>query len=68
MFKIIKNSWALFTGFTIIIFGLYRLNQRKYDDNPDSTFTPLPTNITPLGIELDPETGVDLSNANEKKD
>ena len=52
----------------IIIFGFYRLNQRKYEDNPDSTFTPLPTNITPLGIELDPDTGVDLSNTNEKKD
>ena len=51
----------------IIIFGLYRLNQRKYEDNPDSTFTPLPTNITPLGIELDPETGVDLSNTENKK-
>ena len=31
------------------------------------TFTPLPTNITPLGIELDPETGVDLSNTENKK-
>ena len=51
----------------IIVFGLYRLNQRKYEDNPDSTFTPLPTNITPLGIELDPETGVDLSNTENKK-
>ena len=51
----------------IIIFGLYRMNQRKYEDNPDSTFTPLPTNITPLGIELDPETGVDLSNTENKK-
>ena len=36
--------------------------------NPDSTFTPLPTSITPLGVELDPDTGVDLSNTqNEKK-
>jgi hypothetical protein len=43
------------------------MNQRKYEDNPDSTFTPLPTNITPLGIELDPETGVDLSNTENKK-
>ena len=51
----------------IIVFGLYRLNQRKYEDNPESTFTPLPTNITPLGIELDPETGVDLSNTENKK-
>ena len=52
----------------IIIFGTYRLNKRQYEENPDSTFTPLPTSITPLGIELDPDTGVDLSNTqNEKK-
>jgi len=53
---------------TMTIFGFYRLSQRKYEDNPESTFTPLPTSITPLGIELDPDTGVDLSNtANDKK-
>jgi MFS family permease len=51
----------------IIIFGFYRLSQRKYEENPDSSFTPLPTNITPLGIELDPDTGVDLSNSETKK-
>ncbi len=50
----------------IIIFGIYRLNQRSYEENPESTFTPLPTSITPLGIELDPDTGVDLSN-NDKE-
>ena len=45
------------------------MNRRKHEDNPDSTFTPLPKDITPLGIELDPDTGVDLSNttANDKK-
>jgi MFS family permease len=49
-------------------FGIYRMSRRKYEDNPDSTFTPLPKDITPLGIELDPDTGVDLSNtANDKK-
>ena len=51
----------------IIIFGFYRLSQRKYEENPDSTFTPLPANITPLGIELDPDTGVDLSNSDKEK-
>ena len=56
--------------FFIIItcFGIFRMSKRKYEDNPDSTFTPLPKDITPLGIELDPDTGVDLSNtANDKK-
>jgi hypothetical protein len=48
------------------IFGLYRITRRSYEDNPDSTFTPLPRNITPLGIELDPTTGADIS-SDEKK-
>ena len=52
--------------FVIIVFGFYRLGQREIENNPESTFTPLPTTITPLGIELDPETGVDLSNTEEK--
>ena len=52
----------------IIVFGIFRMSKRKYEDNPESTFTPLPKDITPLGIELDPETGVDLSNtSNDKK-
>jgi len=51
----------------IIIFGFYRLSQRAIEDNPESTFTPLPTSITALGIELDPDTGVDLSNTEDKK-
>jgi MFS family permease len=53
--------------FAIIIFGFYRLGQREIENNPESTFTPLPTSITPLGIELDPNTGVDLSNNNDVK-
>ena len=54
--------------FVITIFGVFRMNRRKYEDNPESTFTPLPKDITPLGIELDPDTGVDLSNtSNDKK-
>ena len=52
--------------FPIIIFVFYRLSQRKIESNPESTFTPLPTTITPLGIELYPDTGVDLSNTEEK--
>ena len=43
------------------IFGLYRITKRSYEDNPDSTFTTLPRNITPLGIELDPTTGADIT-------
>ena len=50
----------------IVLFGLYRITRRSYEDNPESTFTPLPRNITPLGIELDPTTGADLSNTDKK--
>tara|TARA_Y100001970_G_C14245673_1_gene868044 strand:- start:2622 stop:3938 length:1317 start_codon:yes stop_codon:yes gene_type:complete len=53
--------------FPIILFGIYRMNVREYKDNPDSTFTPLPRDITPLGIELDPTTGVDLSSSDKEK-
>ena len=44
------------------LFGMFRMTKRPYKDNPESTFTPLPRNITPLGIELDPTTGADISN------
>jgi len=48
------------------LFGLYRITRRETKVNPDSTFTPLPRNITPLGIELDPTTGADLSSPDKK--
>ena len=46
------------------IFGIYRMIIRSSADIPENenTFTPLPTNITPAGIQLDPDTGVDLTN------
>ena len=49
------------------LFGMYRITRRETKENPDSTFTPLPRNITPLGIELDPTTGADLSNSANNK-
>ena len=64
-----NNGFFIFLiAFHLIIgfFGLYRITKRSYRDNPESTFTPLPRNITPLGIELDPTTGADISN-NEKQ-
>ena len=64
-----SNGFFVFLGmFHLIIglFGLYRITKRSYEDNPESTFTPLPRNITPLGIELDPTTGADLSNTDKK--
>ena len=56
----------LFFHLVIGAFGLYRITKRTYKDNPESTFTPLPRNITPLGIELDPTTGADISNSEKK--
>jgi len=50
----------------ISVFGFYRMTVRPTEANPDSTFTPLPRNITPLGIELDPTTGTNLSSKDKK--
>jgi len=64
-----SNGFFVFLGiFHLIIglFGMYRITKRAYEDNPESTFTPLPRNITPLGIELDPTTPADLSAADKK--
>jgi len=63
------NGFFVYLGIfhlLIAIFGLYRMTKREYEDNPDSTFTPLPRNITPLGIELDPTTAADLSQTDKK--
>ena len=50
----------------MVFFGTYRITQNPYEENPESTFTPLPKDITPLGIELDPDTGADLSSTENK--
>ena len=57
----------LFFLLVMSLFGIFRMTRREYEENPESTFTPLPKDITPLGIELDPDTGVDLSNTNNDK-
>ena len=57
--------YLLFFHALIALFGIYRMAVRKVAENPDNTFTPLPRNITPAGIELDPDTGVDLSNTKD---
>jgi len=48
------------------LFGMYRITRREYEENPESTFTPLPRNITPLGIELDPTSASNLSSTDKK--
>ena len=69
MYKYGANGFFihLFVFHIIIgLFGMYRITKRSYEDNPESTLTPLPRNITPLGIELDPTTGADISNTEKK--
>ena len=69
MSKFGANGFFIFLGIfhaVIGLFGLYRMTKRDYEDNPESTFTALPRNITPLGIELDPTTSADLSNTDKK--
>ena len=57
----------LFIFQTLIgLFGIYRMTRRSTEENPDNTFTSMPRNITPLGMELDPDAGVDLSNTENK--
>ena len=63
------NSFFIFLiifHIIIAIFALYRITKRSTEDNPDSTFIPLPKNITPLGMQLDPTTGADLSTTKKK--
>ena len=64
-------SWFGVNGFFIFlitfhiiigVFALYRMKIRKTKDNPDSTFTPLPITITPVGLKLDPDTPVEPIN------
>ena len=70
MYKYGSNGFFIFLAIfhsIIGLFGMYRITRRETKENPDSTFTPLPRNITPLGIELDPTTGADLSVSDNKK-
>ena len=69
MYQYGSNGFFIFLIiFHLIIglFGTYRITKRSYEYNPESVFTPLPRNITPLGIELDPTTGADISSSEKK--
>ena len=52
----------------IAIFGFYRMKVRETVENPDSTFTPMPANITPAGLTLDPDAPVEVIENNETVD
>ena len=64
-----SNGFFIFLAIfhlSIGLFGMFRITKRSSKDNPESTYTPLPRNITPLGIELDPTTGADISSSEKK--
>jgi len=66
MLKLGANGFFMYMSIIHLIigvFGIFRVTRRKVKENPDNTYTPLPRNITPAGIALDPDTGVNLSNA-----
>ena len=47
-------------------FSILMVRELSSDTN-ENTFTPLPRNITPVGIQLDPDTGVDLSKTEKSR-
>ena len=66
MLKLGANGFFMYMSIIHLIigvFGIFRVTRRRAKENPDNTYTPLPRNITPAGIALDPDTGVNLSNA-----
>ncbi|MDC0533001.1 MFS transporter [Candidatus Pelagibacter sp.] len=55
----INGFWIFLAFFHSIIgfFGIYRMRVRaETQENPDSQFTPMPESITPVGMELNPQT------------
>ena len=54
IYEFCRCQWIL--HIIIGVFALFRMKARKTEVNPDSTFTPLPATITPVGLELDPDT------------
>ena len=54
--------FLIITNLLIATFGIYRSRIRETVDNPESSYTPLPQTITPVGLELDPTTPETLDN------
>jgi MFS family permease len=55
----INGFWIFLAFFHSVIgfFGIYRMRVRaETQENPDSQFTPMPESITPVGMELNPQT------------
>ena len=54
--------FLIINNLLIATFGIYRSRIRETVDNPESSYTPLPQTITPVGLELDPTTPETLDN------
>ena len=54
----LNGFWIFLAIFHCLIgaFGIHRMRVRSTTENPDSQFTPMPESITPLGMELNPQT------------
>ena len=54
----LNGFWIFLAIFHCLIgaFGIHRMRVRATTENPDSQFTPMPESITPLGMELNPQT------------
>ena len=63
-----SNTDVLLDQINLLLKANEEINKelRQVEENPNNTFTPMPRNITPLGMELDPDAGVDLSNKENK--
>ena len=53
--------FLFFTHLILGLFGIYRMSKRAKPDDLESQYVPLPPNISPIGMELNPKT-------NTKKD
>ena len=50
--------FLFFTHLILGLFGIYRMSKRAKPDNLESQYVPLPGNISPIGMELNPKTNI----------
>ena len=48
--------FLFFTHLILGLFGIYRMSKRAKPDDLESQYVPLPRNISPIGMELNPKT------------
>ena len=50
--------FLFFTHLILGLFGIYRMSKRAKPDDLESQYVPLPGNISPIGMELNPKTNI----------